>query len=100
MQKSKRHFLDESNAINPHALSSLARASADNFGNRLIQQKELRRKLGDVSLMWLFRHRSELPLPVLIAGRRFWWAEEVDSYLERLSASRQFKTTPPPEDVS
>lgn len=56
---------------------------------QLIQQKKLRQKLGDVSAMWLFRHRDELPAPVLISGRRFWREEEVDAFIEKLLSARR-----------
>lgn len=56
---------------------------------RLIQQKKLRQKLGDVSPMWLFRHREELPEPMLIAGRRFWCEDEVDAFIQKLSHARK-----------
>ena len=57
-------------------------------GKELIQQKMLRQKLGNVSAMFLFRHKNELPVPVLIGGRRFWLADEVEVYIERLAAER------------
>lgn len=63
--------------------------SSSQIGHRLIQQRKLRQKLGDVSPMWLFRHKGELPAPLLIAGRRFWREEEVDAFIERLSSERR-----------
>ena len=65
-------------------------------GKRLIQQEKLRQKLGDVSSMWLFRHRGELPAPVLISGRRFWFEEEVDSFIERLCGERTHRDVQQP----
>jgi predicted DNA-binding transcriptional regulator AlpA len=53
-----------------------------------IQQKELRQRLGNVSAMWLFRHRDKLPAPIVISGRRFWLEAEVDAYIERLWTQR------------
>lgn len=100
MHKSKKDILNRSSDINPNAFNSLASTSTCHVGHRLIQQKKLRQKLGDVSPMWLFRHKSVLPTPILIAGRRFWREEEIDAFIERLSTERNPEETQRPGDAS
>ena len=43
--------------------------------------------------MWLHRHRDELPIPIIIGGRRFWIESEFDTYFKSLSLSRMAKKT-------
>lgn len=57
-------------------------------GKTLIQQKRLRQKLDNVSAMWLFRHKDELPPPLYIGGRRFWLEAEIDAYIDEIAAAR------------
>jgi predicted DNA-binding transcriptional regulator AlpA len=66
-------------------------------GRKLIQQKLLRQKLGNVSAMFLFRHKKELPAPMLIGGRRFWLENEVDAYIDRLSETRNSRNVNQPD---
>ena len=67
---------------------------------RLIQAPALRKRLGRVSDMWLFRHKDELPTPMLIAGRRFWLEEEIDSFIEMLCGKRKPETNQRPGEES
>lgn len=55
----------------------------------LIQAQELRKRLGGVSAMWLYRHRDKLPKPCMIGGRRFWLDDEVETGIRLLSAVRK-----------
>ena len=100
MPKPKNNLSNKTCDINPSAASSSATASPDHVGRRLIQQKKIRKKLGDVSPMWLHRHKGKLPKPILIAGRRFWLEEEVDAYIERLSTERKPEEIQRPGDAS
>ena len=56
----------------------------------LIKASELRRKLGGVSNMFLWRHvlDGKLPTPIKIGSRRFWFTSEIDSFLAERSAAR------------
>lgn len=100
MRKPERNPTNESRGIDPNTIYSLASAPSDHAGHRLIQQKKLRQKLGDVSPMWLFRHKDELPAPLLIAGRRFWREEEINAFIERLSSERKPVETHRPGEAS
>jgi predicted DNA-binding transcriptional regulator AlpA len=55
----------------------------------LIQAAAVKRLLGGVSDMWLYRHRHELPRPVQIGGRRFWRRDEIVARINELFADRQ-----------
>lgn len=57
-------------------------------GERLIRPKEVRKKLGGPSDMWLHRHQRELPIPIKISGRRFWIEREIDQYIAARAAAR------------
>ena len=60
---------------------------------RLIQIHELRKRLGGVSAMWLHRHQNQLPVPFKIGGRRFWREDEVEAYIQTISAVRKSQET-------
>jgi predicted DNA-binding transcriptional regulator AlpA len=63
--------------------------TSGSFDNRrLIQQAAVRTRLGNVSPMWLHRHREELPTPILIGGRRFWVEAEIEEFINRLTSAR------------
>jgi predicted DNA-binding transcriptional regulator AlpA len=55
----------------------------------LIQAAEVKRLLGGVSDMWLYRHRHEMPQPITIGGRRFWRRDEMVARIKELFADRQ-----------
>ena len=54
----------------------------------LIQVREIRRRLGNISAMWLRRHEHELPVPIRIGKRRYWVESEFVNYVERLKELR------------
>ena len=57
-------------------------------GRKLLKIAELCWKLGNVSKMFVWRHANELPKPIKIGSRRFWFEDEVDSFLAERAAAR------------
>jgi hypothetical protein len=59
-------------------------------GRRLITTREYKRRMGDPSEMKLWRdeRRGIGPKPVRQNGRRYWFEDEVDAYLDELAATR------------
>lgn len=60
-------------------------------GRRLMPAREYKRVMGDPSEMKLWRdeQRGVGPMPVRQNGRRYWFADEVFAYLDRLAATRR-----------
>ena len=69
-----------------------------NLPHEFIRAPELRRLLGDVSPMWLWRRKDKLPKPVKIGNRRFYVKREIEEYLDRQIAKRD--TELPPASVA
>ena len=65
---------------------------------RLIPSSEYKRIVGDISEMTRWRHEKAGigPMPVRRGGRNFYFADEVETYLDHLAASRQQT----PDDMS
>jgi len=59
-------------------------------GRRLMTTREFRQVMGNPSQMKLWRdeQRGVGPKPVRQNGRRYWFADEVDAYLDHLAATR------------
>lgn len=67
-------------------------------GRRLMPSSEYKRVVGDISEMTRWRHEKAGigPMPVRRGGRNFYFADEVEAYLDQLANSRQQT----PDDLS
>lgn len=66
-------------------------ATSKNQTEQLIHQTELRRMLGGVSDMTLYRWREAgtLPQPIVIHRRNYYRRSEIDAMIDRLSEAAQ-----------
>ena len=57
---------------------------------RLLDSAETKSVFGNRSDMWLWRRIKDgtLPKPLIISGRRYWRADEIDELITRLSEER------------